>query len=105
MNLLVAEKVIERSAHMAQVDPHGWIITMVSIALVFLVLLMLCVIYSISGYYFTHRHLLHRKSHQIRKENMTGDEEAAAIVAALRIYMDEMSVHDRESGIITIKRK
>lgn len=104
MNLLVVNSVVEKAMHMAQVDPHGWIITLVSISLVFLVLLLLCVVYTISGYYFTHRHVLHKHSHQLRKESSISDEEAAAVAAALNAYFAETGSHDRESGIITIKR-
>jgi len=104
MNLLVSQSVVEKAIHMAQVDPHGWIISVVSISLVFLVLFLLCVVYTISGYYFTHRHVLHKHSHQLRKESSVSDEEAIAIAVALHAYTQERSGHDRESGRITIKR-
>lgn len=105
----VAQHVAEKSAHMAEVDPHGVVLTVVSVSLVFLVLVILFVAYSISGKFFTRKKGSSSEcaaAIAVALDNYLADndEVAAAITVALHQYADEDSVHDWESGIITIRR-
>ncbi len=100
---------------MAQTDPHGWTLTLISVSVVFVALLILFGVYSLSGDIFSGK--FRRKSSAKAADDTqavaaaiamalsaecTSDEEVAAL-AALSLYLGE-SVHDIESGIITIRR-
>lgn len=122
MLLQVSENVIAKSAEMAARDPHGVIITLVSVTTVFSVLTILYFAYTFIGKAVNSRidikSLLKRKKKADRK--MPSDEEAAAIAMALdqemngeayaaiglalHRYLNE-TVHDNESYIITIRRR
>ena len=98
-------------------DPHGWILCLVSVSVVFSCLLILCGIYTLSGAIFSGK-LKFRFPGKSRR----GDEEAAvaaalavaletggnaddaeaAIAAALAMELSG-SGHDAESYVITIK--
>lgn len=120
---LDAARVAEKAAHMAEVDPHGIIITIVSVSVVFLALLVLFFCYSLVGKFCTGavrewvRKVSGRKAAQpdeataaaiamaLDMEIGAPDEEtAAAIGLALDKYMNDF-IHDNESYIITIRRK
>lgn len=122
MLLQVSENVIAKSAEMAARDPHGVIITLVSVTTVFSVLTILYFAYTFIGKAVNSRidikSLFKRKKKADRK--MPSDEEAAAIAMALdqemngeayaaiglalHRYLNE-TVHDNESYIITIRRR
>lgn len=104
MMVLASEKVVQQARLIAEADPHGFTITLVSIALVFLVLLMLCCLYTLSGEYFKHRHSMKTRLREITRESKLSDEEIAAATYALYLYRQEKQRHDRESGVITIRR-
>lgn len=110
-----------KSEHIAQVDPHGWILTLVSVSVVFCALILLFFAYTIVGKVSTGE----AKKWFARKDKKSADEEEtataialalemenssedgethAAIALALHRYLSE-SLHDEESYIITIKRK
>ena len=113
--LQVSDNVIRKSAEMAEKDPHGIIITVVSVSVVFIALAVLYLAYSMIGKAVNN-------TFRRRKKKTTGPthEEAAAIAMALdhemngeiyaaismalHQYLNE-TVHDNESYIITIKRK
>lgn len=128
MNILallqVSENVIRKSAEMAVRDPHGLIITLVSVSVVFLALAVLYFAYTLIGKVVSGKSEL-RSCLRCRKKTAKADaapspEEAAAIAMALdqdlngevyaaigmalHQYIDD-TVHDKESYIITIKRK
>ncbi len=102
---------------MAQTDPHGWTLTLISVCVVFCALLILYGVYSLSGDIFSGK--FKRKS--APKANATGDEQAVAAaialalsaegtsdeeiaaLAALSLYLGD-SVHDIEPGFITIRK-
>ena len=84
---------------MAQTDPHGWILAVVSVAVVFLCLLLLWGIYSLLGAIFSRE----PKARRTKKQEGPTPEECAAIAAALHLHF-EGCAHDVEPGIITIKR-
>lgn len=88
--LLQAETVLAKSAEMAQRDPHGWKITVVSISVVFISLALLFVLYYIIG----------RIVNRFCKAEQT-DEDASGIVADAA-EPEDIEPHDKESYIITI---
>lgn len=99
-----AARVAEKAAQMAEVDPHGFTITLVSVALVFGVLIILYIAYGISGEYFMRRRAVRQAIKAKIRSNADNKEEAAAIAMALHLYLEEDEVHDWEPGKITIKR-
>lgn len=98
---------------MLETDPHGWTLSIVAVAVVFSALIILFVLYSLSGAIFTGR--FKRKGKQTcdadtaaaialaLHQYASADDEAAVIAAAIHLYLSE-SVHDTEPGIITIRR-
>ena len=116
------ERVARKSAHMAEIDPHGLTLTLVCVCVVFGALLLLFGAYSLSGGFFTGKiknpfKLLHcgkkTEDEEVAAISIalddylsSGDnpEEAAAIATALHLYLEDSASHDYESGIITIKR-
>ena len=121
--LQVSENVVRKSAEMAAKDPHGAIITLVSVSVVFVALVILYFAYSFicklsSG------QISMKMPEMVKKEGKTkgaSDREVAAAIAmaldqemngevhaaismALHQYLND-TVHDMESYIITIKRK
>lgn len=84
------------AANMAETDPHGWILTLVAIGVVFLALLVLFGVYSLSGALFSGK--IRAKS---RRASAGGEAEtAAAIAAALSLYRQDAAGGE---GRITIK--
>jgi hypothetical protein len=101
-----------RSHKMAREDPYGWILTLVSVSVVFFSLTILWLLFNM---------LFQPKEKKIRKRsdksgltpeataaismalNMElGDEKYAAIALAIDRYLHE-TIHDRESFVLTIK--
>ena len=121
--LQASENVVTKSAEMAVRDPHGLIITLVSVAVVFSALVILYFAYAFIGKTVNDRFDL-RSMFPCRKRAVTAGipskEEAAAIAMALdqelngevyaaigmamHQYMND-TIHDTESYIITIKRR
>lgn len=122
--LQVSENVVRKSAEMAARDPHGLIITLVSVAVVFSALVILYFAYTFIGKAINGKIDFRRCFRSCRKASASdkcpSDEEAAAITLALdqelngeayaaiamamHQYLND-TVHDTESYIITIKRK
>lgn len=117
--LQVSENVLRKSADMAVKDPHGLIITLVSVAVVFTALIALYLAYSMIGKAVNGRFSL-KKTRRTAKSGVPSAEEAAAIAMALDQELDgetyaaiglamhqylNDTVHDSESYIITIKRR
>lgn len=86
MNLLISPHILERSAQIAEKDPHGVIITMVSVCVVFVVLMALYLTYTLIG-----------------KIVSLKDTPEVTPPADISQQPDE-SVHDKESYTITIKK-
>lgn len=124
MLLQTSEKVLAKSAEMMDKDPHGAIITLVSVSVVFFALLILWGAYSFIGKLssgqikFPQRK---KKTPVVKPAVGKPDDEVAAAIAlaldqemngevyaaigtALHLYMND-TVHDLESYVITIKRK
>jgi len=121
--LQVSENVVRKSAEMAARDPHGLIITIVSVAVVFTALIVLYFAYTFIGK-AVNSTFSWKSIFRCRKKSPAigspSEEEAAAIAMALdqelngetyaaiglalHQYLND-TVHDDESYIITIKRK
>lgn len=115
--LQTSQNVLEKSAELAQKDPHGAIITLVSVSVVFLALVILFFAYTFIGRVASGELSFRKKA---SKKNGPSEEEAAAIAMALEEefgtetyaaigmalhqYLND-TVHDMESYIITIKRR
>ena len=122
MILQVSESVIVKSAEMAEKDPHGAIITLVSVSVVFVALIILYFAYSFIGKLSSGeiKFRIPKKQKKATGKGAQEDEVAAAIALALdqemngevyaaislalHQYLND-TVHDNESYIITIKRK
>lgn len=121
--LQVSENVVRKSAEMADRDPHGLIITIVSVAVVFSALIVLYFAYTFVGKAvnstFSWKSIFHCRKKSPAKGSPSQEEAAAiamaldqevngetyaAIGLALHQYLND-TVHDNESYIITIKRK
>ena len=104
---------------MAQIDPHGWTLTLISVSVVFAALIVLYFVYSFSGGIFSGKFKRAPKPKKAAKG--TPDDEVAAAIAlaldmenggdvyaaiatAVHLYLND-AVHDVEPGIITIVRK
>ena len=107
---------------MAQTDPHGWTLTLISVSVVFAALIVLYFIYNFTGKIFSGE--LKAAARKAKRAVTPGsDREAevaaaialaldmeqdgdtyAAIAAAVHLYLSD-AVHDVEPGIVTIVRK
>ena len=112
--MMLLEVIHEGSARMQEIDPHGWTLSIIAVCVVFSALIILFILYSLSGAVFTGR--FRKKSGKRTPDAETAaaialalddytsrGDEAAAIAAALHLYMSD-SVHDIEPGIVTIRR-
>lgn len=101
---------------LAQSDPHGFTLTIISVLVVFTALIILYGIYTLSGGLFSGKIKLKREKKVSSPEDevavaialalrqhLGGEEEKAAIATAIHLYLNS-SVHDVESGIITIQK-
>ena len=120
--LQFSENVAAKSADMAAKDPHGAIITLVSVSVVFSALIILYFAYTLIGKISSGEFSLPKRTRKTvkSKDGVPSPEEAAAIALALdqemngetyaaiglalHQYLNE-TVHDNESYIITIKRR
>lgn len=116
---------------MAATDPHGWTLTIISVGVVFIALIILYALYSLSGRVFSGElkadaKRAARAGKRLTRAVMPGtdrespDEVAAAIAmaldlendgdtyaaiaAAVHLYLSD-TIHDVEPGIVTITRK
>ena len=119
--LQTSASVLEKSADIAVKDPHGAIITLVSVSVVFTALVVLYIAYNFIGKLSSGQWKIpERKAKQTEKGETPTPEEAAAIALALDQSMNgevyaaismalhqflNETVHDNESYIITIKRR
>ena len=124
MLLQVSESVLVKSAEMAEKDPHGAIITLVSVSVVFTALIILYFAYTFIGKLSSGEMKFRwpeRKKAETKVKGKSPEGEVAAAIAlaldqemngevyaaismALHQYLND-TVHDNESYIITIKRK
>ena len=105
------------SDRMAQIDPHGWTLTLISVSTVFAALIVLYFIYSFSGNIFSGKYKRKPRAPKAPKGAVSGEvaaaialalqaeaggETEAAIATALHLYLSD-AVHDVEPGFITIR--
>ena len=120
--LQTSASVLTKSAEMAEKDPHGAIITLVSVSVVFIALIVLYFAYTFIGNISSGKVNLPKKrdkTKNVKSEGPSAEEAAAiamaldqefngeayaAIGMALHQYFND-TVHDNESYIITIRRK
>ena len=103
---------------MAQTDPHGWTLTLISVSVVFAALIVLYFVYSLSGSIFSGKFKRAPKPKKAAKgtpdaevaaaialalDMENGGDVYAAIATAVHLYLSD-AVHDVEPGIITITR-
>lgn len=103
---------------MAQIDPHGWTLTLISVSVVFAALIVLYFVYSFSGNLFSGKFKRKRTVIPSSAEGSpevaaaialaldmeNGGDDYAAIATAVHLYLSE-AIHDVEPGIVTIVRK
>ena len=103
---------------MAQIDPHGWTLTLISVTVVFAALIVLYFVYSFSGNLFSGKFKRKRSVISSSAEGSpevaaaialaldmeNGGDDYAAIATAVHLYLSE-AIHDVEPGIVTIVRK
>lgn len=103
------------SERMAQADPHGWTLTLISVSVVFLSLIVLYFLYNLSGNIFSGK--FKRKARPggtaadadvaaaiaLALDAELGGDDAVAAAVALHLYLSD-SVHDVEPNVITIRR-
>lgn len=102
---------------MAQADPHGWILTIISVSVVFVALVILYGLYTLSGNIFSGK-IRTGSGRKAKTRDMdmvaaaialaleagtSSAETEAAIATALHLYLND-SVHDTEPGFITIRK-
>ena len=102
---------------MAVTDPHGWTLTIISVACVFSALIILYFIYTFSGNLFSGKFKRKPRAPKASKGAPSGEvaaaiamalnaeaggETEAAIATALHLYLSD-AVHDVEPGFITIQ--
>lgn len=94
-----------KCAEMAENDPHGIIITIVSVSVVFSSLIILYFAYSMIGKLVNLKRIQPSADTAVEssQQHIPTPEEVAVITLALQEYLDD-SVHDKESYVITIKR-
>lgn len=119
--LQASQTVAEKSADMLEKDPHGAIITLVSVTVVFIALVILYFAYTLIGKISSGQFKLPERKRKYKASKGSPDAEIAAAIAmaldqeingeayaaiglALHQYLND-TVHDMESYIITIKRK
>ncbi len=103
---------------MAEIDPHGWTLTLISVSVVFAALIVLYFIYNFSGNIFSGKYKRAPKPKKAKKgeldgavaaaitlalEAEAGGEAEAAIATALHLFLSD-AVHDIEPGIVTIRK-
>lgn len=91
LTLIQAENVLTKSMELAEKDPHGWIITVVSISVVFVSLALLFVLYFLFG----------RLINIVCKEKK---QEQAEVVKEDTELTVNQEPHDKESYVITIRK-
>ncbi|MBR6001736.1 MAG: hypothetical protein IK045_02615 [Bacteroidales bacterium] len=88
------------SNRMGRIDPHGWTLTVTSVSVVFGALLILLIIFTISGNTISGKYKRRLKK-EFSHSKASPDAEIAAIAMALELYLND-EVHDKESYRITI---
>ncbi|NLA15789.1 MAG: lamin tail domain-containing protein [Bacteroidales bacterium] len=96
-----------RSESMKETDPHGWIMSVLAMSVVFLALVLLTYVFKGTGRIAIN--LTQKKAdafHKTKKVSMAeaSGEIFAAIAMALHMYAKETEIHDIETTILTIEQ-
>lgn len=120
--LLQSSKMTEGAKRMAETDPHGWTLTLISVAVVFTALAIIFLFFTLVGKISIKadsRKASRKKFPKSRKRSKPDAEVAAAIAMALETENSDTvpvaistalalyfghEVHDSESFVITIRR-
>ena len=92
LTLIQTENVLTKSMELAEKDPYGWIITVVSVSVVFLSLALLFVLYYLLGRLIN---IIFREKNQEKVEGTAEKVQPAEV----------QEPHDSESYILTIRKK
>ncbi len=94
----------EGAKAVAAADPHGWTLSAICITVVFCSLLILYLVYAVSGFIASGQCSEWIATRRRRKAggDSLDEETAAAIALALRLYHRDQ-VHDPESGRLTFE--
>lgn len=92
LTLIQAENVLTKSMELAEKDPYGWIITVVSVSVVFFSLALLFVLYYLLGRLIN---IIFREKNQEKVEGTAEKVQPAEV----------QEPHDSESYILTIRKK
>ncbi len=97
-----------KSQKMKETDPYGWIMTVTAMSVVFIALIVLCLIFKLTG----HTAVKNQNKRSTKSTEGTGitpvsikdtsSETFAAIALALHLYVEENEAHDTESLTITM---
>lgn len=115
---MILLQIYQGAERMKEIDPHGLTLSVVAVVVVFSALLILYLLYSLSGGIFTGKFRRKPRTKPADADTAAAialalhlhvsqdcpDDEAAAIAAALHMYLSD-GVHDTEPGIITIRRE
>ncbi len=103
-----------RAQIIKETDPRGWTLSIIAVSVVFAALLILFLLYSLSGGIFTGKFKRKKQKHSPADEGTAAaiamaldcyasdDDTVAAVAMALHLYRDG-GVHDLEPGFITIR--
>ena len=98
--------ITEGAKAVAATDPHGWSMSAICITVVFFSLLILYLVYAVSGFIASGQcaEWIAARRRSKAGQGALDEETAAAIALALRLY-DRDQVHDSESGKLTFEEQ
>ena len=92
LDFIQAENVLTKSMELAEKDPYGWIITLVSISVVFISLALLFILYYLFGKLIN---IIFKEKKQVETEVVKEESQPEEI----------QEPHDAESYVLTISKK
>ena len=92
LTFIQTENVLTKSMELAEKDPYGWIITLVSISIVFMSLALLFVLYYLFGRLIN---IVFKEKKQVKTEDIKEEIQPAEV----------QEPHDAESYVLTIREK
>lgn len=92
LDLIQAENVLTKSMELAEKDPYGWIITLVSISVVFISLALLFILYFLFGRLIN---IIFKEKKQVEAEVVKEEIQPVEV----------QDPHDSESYVLTIRQK
>ena len=83
-------------------DPHGFVLTLTAVCVVFAVLMILWILFGLLGKGFQRAAARRSGAADIPADHASEAETAAAIATAIHLYLSD-TVHDSESFVITLR--